>query len=58
MEGRKIEIVVLGMNQEEEDSKFVPTAYLACYPRPYLKKELGLYRQPIYREFRCTSRPP
>ena len=42
MEGKEIEIVVLGMKGGE--TEFKPTAYLSCYPKPYQKKELLLYR--------------
>jgi hypothetical protein len=42
MEGKEIEIFVLGMKGGE--TKFEPTAYLTCYPKPYLKKELVLFR--------------
>jgi hypothetical protein len=41
MEGRKIDIVVLGMKGGEK--KFKPNAYLTCYPVPYQKIELKLY---------------
>lgn len=42
MEGKEIEIFVLGMKGGE--TKFTPTAYLTCYPKPYEKMELVLYR--------------
>jgi hypothetical protein len=42
MEGKKLEIVVLGMKNGE--TNFKPAAYLTCYPKPYQKKELKLYR--------------
>jgi hypothetical protein len=42
MEGQKIDIIVLGMKGGK--TKFKPTAYLTCYPKPYRKKELKLYR--------------
>jgi hypothetical protein len=42
MEGKKLEIVVLGMKNGE--TNFKPAAYLCCYPKPYQKKELKLYR--------------
>lgn len=40
MEGKKIEIIVLGMKGGE--TKFIPTAYLTCYPAPVKKMELVL----------------
>jgi hypothetical protein len=40
MEGKEIEIIVLGMKGGE--TKFIPTAYLTCYPVPYKKLELVL----------------
>jgi hypothetical protein len=40
MEGKPIEIVVLGMKGGNPD--FKAAAYLSCYPEPYLKKELKL----------------
>lgn len=40
MEGKEIEIIVLGMKGGE--TKFIPTAYLTCYPVPYNKMELVL----------------
>jgi len=40
MEGKKIDIVVLGMNGGE--TKFIPTAYLTCYPKPNKKMKLVL----------------
>jgi hypothetical protein len=40
MEGRKIDIVVLGMKGGRKD--FKPNAYLTCYPVPYEKLELKL----------------
>jgi len=42
MEGRKIDIIVLGMKGGKKD--FKPNAYLSCYPVPYQKLELKLYR--------------
>jgi hypothetical protein len=42
MEGKTLQIFVLGMKGGE--SNFNPTAYLTCYPIPYQKKELVLYR--------------
>ncbi|KKL24466.1 hypothetical protein LCGC14_2415030, partial [marine sediment metagenome] len=42
MEGRKIDIVVLGMKGGKKN--FKPNAYLTCYPLPYQKLELKLYR--------------
>ena len=42
MEGRKIDIVVLGMKGGMK--YFKPNAYLTCYPVPYQKLELKLYR--------------
>jgi hypothetical protein len=42
MEGKDIEIIVLGMKGGE--TKFTPRAYLTCYPKPYKKKELKLYK--------------
>ncbi len=42
MEGKKIDIVVLGM--KGGTSKFKPSAYLTCYPKPYRKMELILLR--------------
>jgi hypothetical protein len=41
MEGKRIEMVVLGMKGGNPD--FKPAAYLTCYPEPYLRKELKLY---------------
>jgi hypothetical protein len=41
MEGKPIEIVVLGMKGGNRDIN--PIAYLSCYPAPYGKKELTLY---------------
>ena len=41
MEGRKIDIVVLGMKGGEKN--FKANAYLTCYPVPYQKMELKLY---------------
>jgi len=41
MEGRNIDIVVLGMKDGEK--KFKPNAYLTCYPAPYQKLELKLF---------------
>jgi len=41
MEGKKIDIIVLGMKGGEK--KFKAVAYLTCYPKPYLKKELILF---------------
>ena len=43
MEGKKIEIFVLGMKGGE--TKFKPTAYLTCYPKPVKKIELKLYEK-------------
>jgi hypothetical protein len=40
MEGKEIEIIVLGMKGGE--TKFIPTAYLTCYPAPFKKMELVL----------------
>jgi hypothetical protein len=40
MEGKEIEIIVLGMKGGE--TKFIPTAYLTCYPTPFKKMELIL----------------
>ncbi len=40
MERKKIEIFVLGMKGGV--TKFKPTAYLTCYPKPYQKMELKL----------------
>jgi hypothetical protein len=42
MEGKKIEIFVLGMKGGV--TKFKPNAYLTCYPKPYQKMELKLHR--------------
>jgi len=42
MEGKKIEIFVLGM--KGGITNFSPVAYLTSYPEPYQKKELKLYR--------------
>jgi len=42
MEGKEIDILVLGMKGGVK--KFQPTAYLTCYPKPYKKMELKLYR--------------
>jgi hypothetical protein len=42
MEGRKLDIVVLGMKGGMKD--FKPNAYLTCHPVPYQKLELKLYR--------------
>lgn len=42
MEGKKIDIVVLGMKGGK--SSFKPEAWLTCYPVPYIQKELILYR--------------
>ena len=39
---KKMDIVVLGM--KGGGTKFKPAAYLTCYPKPYQKKELKLYR--------------
>ena len=41
MEGKEIDIVVLGMKGGIKD--FKPTAYLTCYPKPYEEMELVLY---------------
>jgi hypothetical protein len=41
MEGKNIEIVVLGMKGGVK--KFNATAYLTCYPKPYKKMELVLH---------------
>ena len=41
MEGRNIDIVVLGMKGGGNECK--PNAYLTCYPLPYQKIELKLY---------------
>lgn len=41
MEGKKIDIIVLGMKGGVK--KFKPTAYLTCYPKPYKNMELKLY---------------
>ncbi len=38
MEGKKIDIVVLGMKGGEKN--FRPESWLTCYPRPHLRKEL------------------
>jgi hypothetical protein len=40
MEGKKIDIVVLGMNGGV--ANFKPAAYLTCYPKPFKKMELVL----------------
>jgi hypothetical protein len=40
MEVKEIEIIVLGMKGGE--TKFIPTAYLTCYPTPFKKMELVL----------------
>jgi len=40
MEGKEIDIIVLGMKGGE--TKFIPTAYLTCYPTPFKKMELLL----------------
>jgi hypothetical protein len=40
MEGKKIDIVVLGMNGGV--ANFKPAAYLTCYPTPFKKMELVL----------------
>jgi hypothetical protein len=40
MEGKEIEIIVLGMKGGE--TKFKPIAYLTCYPAPTKKMELVL----------------
>jgi len=40
MEGKKIDIIVMGMKDGE--NKFKPNAYLTCYPAPYQKMELKL----------------
>ncbi|MFC2097450.1 discoidin domain-containing protein [Bacteroidota bacterium] len=42
MEGKNIEIFVLGMKGGVK--KFKPCAYLTCYPKPYKKMQLRLYR--------------
>jgi hypothetical protein len=42
MAGKKIDIVVLGM--KGGTTKFKPSAYLTCYPKPYQKMELKLFR--------------
>lgn len=43
MECREIEIFVLGMKGGK--TKFRPTAYLTCYPKPTKKIEMKLYRE-------------
>ena len=43
MEGKEIELIVLGMKGGQAD--FTPTAYLCCYPEPFEEKELVLYRK-------------
>ena len=42
MEGKEIEIVVLGMKGGVQN--FKPTAYLTCYPKPYQEMELKLFQ--------------
>ncbi len=40
MEGKKIDIIVLGMKGGKK--KFKPNAYLSCYPVPFQKLEVKL----------------